>query len=75
MTCSPMPSYRIGDILNVSLEEKVRRNAGFLKLIDEWLADESGHDERGLPELERGLDENRKYSGYLRSLFPEGGER
>ncbi len=29
-----------------------------LKLLDEWLADESGYDERVWPDIEKGLREN-----------------
>jgi hypothetical protein len=62
------------DPLNVPLEEKRRRNAAMLKLINEWMADESGYDEEMLPLLEKGLDENRRISGDYRKLFGEEGE-
>jgi hypothetical protein len=64
------PGSPLAEIFNVSPEEKERRNAGFLQLIDEWLADESGFDEQELPKLEQALDENRKVSGNYRKLFP-----
>jgi len=60
----------LAQIFNVSEEELERRNAGFMKLIDEWMADESGYDERELPELERAMEENRKNSGNYRKLYP-----
>ncbi len=41
-------------------------NAGAIKLLDEWMADESGYDEETWPELKEALDRDRL--GY-RKLF------
>ncbi len=50
-----------------SLErEEGRPNIGAIKLLDEWMADESGYAEETLPELEKALDRDRL--GY-RKLF------
>ncbi len=52
------------------LAEIRKRNAAALKLLDEWLADESGYDERVWPKLKQALEEERRASGE-RSLFDE----
>lgn len=46
--------------------EEGRPNIGAIKLLDEWMADESGYSEETLPELEKALDRDRL--GY-RKLF------
>jgi hypothetical protein len=67
----PTAESPLAQIFNVSEEEKARRTAGLLKLMDEWLTDESGYDERELPQLERALEENRQTSGNYRKLYPQ----
>lgn len=44
-------------------------NAEAIKLLDEWMADESGYAEEVWPELERALDRNRREAGQYRTLF------
>jgi hypothetical protein len=39
------------------------------KLLDEWMADESGYDEEAWPELKEALDRNRREAGQYRNLF------
>lgn len=46
--------------------EEGRPNIGAIRLLDEWMADESGYAEETLPELEKALDRDRL--GY-RKLF------
>lgn len=46
--------------------EEGRPNRGAIRLLDEWMADESGYAEETLPELEKALDRDRL--GY-RKLF------
>jgi hypothetical protein len=49
------------DPLNVSLEEKRRRNAAMKKLLEEWAAEEATEeDEKAFAEFEKALKENRK---------------
>ena len=45
-----------------------RRAEAVRQLLAEWLADESGYDERAWPELKRGLEESRTSA---RPLFRE----
>lgn len=40
----------------------------FRKLLDEWMADDSGYDKEAWPELKEGLDRNRPE---YRKHFPE----
>ena len=47
-------------------ENEERPNDGAIKLLDEWMADESGYDEETWPELKEALDRDRL--GY-RKLF------
>lgn len=43
-----------------SLKEGERRpNLGAIRLLEEWMADESGYDEEAWPELKEALDRNR----------------
>ena len=50
-------------------QEEGRPNVGAIKLLEEWMADESGYDEETWPELEKALDRNRRESGQYRMLF------
>ncbi|MBZ0254262.1 MAG: hypothetical protein K8I02_13055 [Candidatus Methylomirabilis sp.] len=45
-----------------------KRNEAALRLLEAWMRDESGYDERVWPEAARGLEENRKVVG-ARPLF------
>ena len=47
-------------------QEEERPNAGAIRLLDEWMADELGYAEETWPELEKALDRDRL--GY-RKLF------
>lgn len=47
-------------------QEEGRPNLGAIRLLDEWMADESGYAEETWPELEKALDRDRL--GY-RKLF------
>jgi excisionase family DNA binding protein len=38
--------------------EQAKRNQAMLRLLDEWMADESGYDERAWPIVEKLLEEN-----------------
>ena len=40
-----------------------------IRLLDEWMADDSGYDEENWPELEEALDRNRREAGQYRKLF------
>jgi hypothetical protein len=42
--------------------EQRRRAEAVRRLLDEWLADASGYDQRAWPELKRGLEESRTSS-------------
>lgn len=46
-----------------------RPNLAAVRLLDEWMADESGYDEETWPELRKALDRNRRESGQYRRLF------
>jgi hypothetical protein len=48
--------------------EQRRRAEAVRRLLAEWLADDSGYDERAWPEVKRGLEEGRTSS---RPLFRE----
>ena len=41
----------------------IRRNQAVIRLLDEWMADESGYDEDNWPPIERALDANRRLTG------------
>lgn len=49
-------------------EEKLP-NLAAIKLLDEWMADETGYAEETWPELEEALDRNRREAGQYRKLF------
>jgi len=40
-------------------EERRRRNEAVIRLLDEWMADESGYDEATWPALKKALNRNR----------------
>lgn len=44
-------------------------NLGAVRLLDEWMADESGYDEETWPELKEALNRNRREAGQYRELF------
>lgn len=41
------------------LTERMQRNLAAIKLLEEWLADESGYDERVWPVVRKAIEENR----------------
>ncbi len=51
-------------------EDRRRRNAAAIALLDEWMADESGYDEETWPLLRDALDRERERVG-ARKLFGE----
>jgi hypothetical protein len=46
-----------------------RPNFAAMRLLDEWMADDSGYDEETWPELKEALDRNRREAGQYRKLF------
>lgn len=50
-------------------KEDTRPNLSAIKLLDEWMADDSGYDEETWPELEEALERNRREAGQYRKLF------
>jgi hypothetical protein len=46
-----------------------RPNLAAIRLLDEWMADDSGYDEETWPELKEALDRNRREAGQYRKLF------
>jgi hypothetical protein len=46
-----------------------RPNVAALRLLDEWMADDSGYDEESWPELKEAIDRNRREAGQYRKLF------
>jgi hypothetical protein len=46
-----------------------RPNDAAIRLLDEWMADDSGYDEETWPELKEALDRNRREPGQYRKLF------
>jgi hypothetical protein len=46
-----------------------RPNVAAIRLLDEWMADDSGYDEETWPELKEALDRNRRETGQYRKLF------
>jgi hypothetical protein len=46
-----------------------RPNAAAIRLLDEWMAEDSGYDEETWPELKEALDRNRREAGQYRKLF------
>jgi hypothetical protein len=44
-------------------------NLAAIRLLDEWMADDSGYDEETWPELKEALDRNRREAGQYRKLF------
>ena len=46
-----------------------RPNVAAIRLLDEWMADDSGYDEETWPELKEALDRNRREAGQYRKLF------
>lgn len=46
-----------------------RPNLAAVRLLDEWMADDSGYDEETWPELREALARNRRESGQYRRLF------
>ena len=53
---------------DVDSEDRARRYDELIRLLDEWMADESGYDEETWPELKAALDHNRDS---YRKLFNE----
>jgi excisionase family DNA binding protein len=52
----------------ISEEERKARAESLLRLLDEWMADESGYDEETWPKLKEALDRDRPS---YRKLFPD----
>jgi hypothetical protein len=50
-------------------KEEHRPNLAAIRLLDEWMADDSGYDEETWPELKGALDRNRREAGQYRKLF------
>lgn len=50
-------------------KEEKPPNIGAIKLLDEWMADDSGYAEETWPELEEALERNRREAGQYRKLF------
>lgn len=50
-------------VTDVSAEERARRRQAAAQVFDEWLADESGHDERSYPALKAAIQETRHELG------------
>ena len=50
-------------------ERENRPNLGAIRLLDGWMADDSGYDEENWPDLEEALDRNRREAGQYRKLF------
>jgi excisionase family DNA binding protein len=46
-------------ILQVDPEEQARKNEALLKLLNEWMADDSGYDEQVWPIVKASIEENR----------------
>jgi hypothetical protein len=46
-----------------------RPNVAAIRLLDEWMADDSGYDEESWPELKEAIDRNRREAGQYRKLF------
>ena len=46
-----------------------RPNVAAIRLLEEWMADDSGYDEETWPELKEALDRNRREAGQYRTLF------
>lgn len=49
--------------------EDKQPNVAAIRLLDEWMADDSGYDEEAWPELKESLDRNRREGGQYRKLF------
>jgi hypothetical protein len=59
-------------VLNFSRRLRVgenRPNVAAIRLLEEWMADDSGYDEETWPELKEALDRNRRKAGQYRKLF------
>ncbi len=50
-------------------KEEQHPNLAAIRLLDEWMADDSGYDEETWPELKEALDRNRREAGQYRKLF------
>jgi hypothetical protein len=46
-----------------------RPNVAAIRLLDEWMAADSGYDEETWPELREALDRNRREAGQYHKLF------
>ena len=55
--------------IGTKAEQQARADA-MMRLLDEWMAEESGYDEETLPWLQKALNETRRAAG-ARLLFPE----
>jgi excisionase family DNA binding protein len=56
---SPGESRASSGILQVDPEEQARKNEALLKLLNEWMADDSGYDEQVWPLVQASIEENR----------------
>jgi excisionase family DNA binding protein len=56
---SPGESRASSSILQVDPEEQARKNEALLKLLNEWMADDSGYDEQVWPIVKASIEENR----------------
>jgi excisionase family DNA binding protein len=56
---SPGKSRATSSILQVDPDEQARKNQALLKLLNEWMADDSGYDEQVWPIVKASIEENR----------------
>jgi hypothetical protein len=64
------PAVTTSADMDVSDEERRRRRKAAAQMFEEWLADESGHDERTYPALKAAIEETRRELG-ARSPFED----
>ena len=65
---------RDGKLAVLDFSSRLRRgerrpNPAAIRLLDEWMADDSGYDQETWPELKEALDRNRREAGQYRKLF------
>jgi hypothetical protein len=56
------PGHRLDvreDVRTDAASARKEKNEAVIRLLDEWLADESGYDEQTWPALKAGIEENR----------------